>query len=201
MKWLRFPLFVLILFGAMGARCRGAELRVEAIGHTTRVIYHSPETPGYTSWVGLWQLPDGRLRYDFLQLTGPRKKPLATVPIFESRDGGDTWTHVTDTPTEVVLSPEGYLTVSKDSGRGMAVLPDGTLVRPVWPPVDEKASGYVERSVDGGKTWAQRSSSCRLMITEPGRRSSASSATAGWCSLPAVGNGVIAKTAMSLCKT
>jgi hypothetical protein len=156
MKWLTFPLLGFMLV-AMAARCRGAELRVEAIGHTTRVIYHSPETPGYTSWVGLWQLPDGRLRYDFLQLTGPRAKPRATVPVFESRDGGDTWTHVTDTPSEAAFSPEGYLAVSKDSGRGMAVLPNGTLVRPVWPlEENEKTSGYVERSTDGGKTWGEK---------------------------------------------
>jgi hypothetical protein len=148
-----FPAFMLAVLSSVAGQCRGAQPRVEAVGFAERVIYHSPQTPGYTAWVGLWQLPDGRLRWDCLQLTGTKEKPVATVPVFESGDGGQTWTRVANTPTAAVLSPEGYLTVSRDSGRGMAVLPNGTLVRPVWPPEDEKTSGCVERSTDGGKTW------------------------------------------------
>ena len=144
--------FVLMLLCVMAGRCHGAEVKVEAVGHAERIVYHSPQTPGYTAWVGLWQLPDGRLRYDCLQLTGTKDKPVATVPVFESRDGGGTWARVVNTSTEAVLSPEGYLTVSRDSGRGMAVLPNGTLVRPVWPPVDENKSGYLERSTDDGRS-------------------------------------------------
>jgi hypothetical protein len=147
---------VLMLLSVVGVRCYGAERKVEAVGFAERVVYHSPQTPGYTAWVGLWQLPNGRLRYDCLQLTGTREKPVATVPVFESADGGDTWTRVVNTSTEAVLSPGGYLAVSRDSGRGMAVLPNGTLVRPVWPPEDEKTSGCLERSTDGGKTWGEK---------------------------------------------
>ena len=148
--------FVLMLLCVMAGRCHGAEVKVEAVGHAERIVYHSPQTPGYTAWVGLWQLPDGRLRYDCLQLTGTKDKPVATVPVFELRDGGGTWARVVNTSTEAVLSPEGYLTVSRDSGRGMAVLPNGTLVRPVWPPVDENKSGYLERSTDDGRSWGEK---------------------------------------------
>src|SRR4051812_25351519 len=38
-----------------------------------RTIYHSPQTPGYTCWVGLWSMPDGSLMVTFKQATGPIK--------------------------------------------------------------------------------------------------------------------------------
>jgi hypothetical protein len=38
----------------------------------------------------------------------------------------------------------------------MAVLPNGTLVRPVQPPLyDGNSTGHVERSTDGGSTWSR----------------------------------------------
>ena len=39
--------------------------------HERRVIYHSPQTPGFTSWVGAWTMPDGSLVVSFTQATGP----------------------------------------------------------------------------------------------------------------------------------
>ena len=154
------------LAGIVSASARGndgAELKVDAVGYAERIIYHSPETPGYTSWVGLWQLPDGRIRCDFNQLTGPKEKPIVTVPILELRDGGNTWRHAKDAaPPEVLAAKSlyfltgGIFDASKDACKGMAVLPDGTLVRPVWPPLDKEGSGYVERSTDGGNTWSQK---------------------------------------------
>jgi hypothetical protein len=133
-----------------------SSIQVEAVDCNERTIYHSPQTPGHTAWVALWQLPDGRLRCDFLQLTGPKEKPIATGPILESRDGAGTWTRLdVDTPAERVIGL-----------RGMAVLPDGTLIRSVWPQVDfrsvpwpflnvQESSGFVERSTDGGTTWGK----------------------------------------------
>ncbi|MBI5094864.1 MAG: hypothetical protein HZB26_20795, partial [Candidatus Hydrogenedentes bacterium] len=118
------------MFAAIGAESYGAKLTVDAVGHTERVIYHSPETPGYTSWVGLWQLPDGRLRCDFRQITGPKEKPVSQAPVLESRDGGATWTRVnSDSPSEgAVGTGGGIFQLSKECCRGMAVLRDGTLV-------------------------------------------------------------------------
>jgi hypothetical protein len=117
-------------------------VQVEVLEYTERIIYHSPETPGYTSWVGLWQLPDGRLQCSFNQLTGPRDQPVASVPILQSTDGGETWAQVL----------EG---AQVGGGRGMAVLKDGTLVRGHWAG-DPSDAGWTERSTDGGKTWGPR---------------------------------------------
>lgn len=124
---------------------RGMEataVSVEVTDYTDRIIYHSPETPGYTSWVGLWLTNDGRLQCSFTQLTGPQENPHREVPVLESTDGAQTWTRV---PGDV---PVG-------GGRGMAVLPDGTLVRPRWAS-DPDDAGWVERSTDGGRTWPER---------------------------------------------
>ena len=145
----------LALLGSLCTAVQAAELKVEAIDYSQRIIYHSPETPGYTSWVGLWQLPDGRLRCDFTQITGPKEHPIATIPVIESKDNGDTWIKIADAPTEVTPS-DGILVANKDSNRGTAILPDGTLVRLTTPHWDMKETGYVERSTDGGKTWGTK---------------------------------------------
>src|SRR4051812_8841981 len=38
-----------------------------------KIIYHSPQTPGYTCWVGAWVMPDRSLMVAFSQATGPLK--------------------------------------------------------------------------------------------------------------------------------
>ena len=123
-------------------RANAEALTVEAVEYTEKTIYHSPEKPGWTSWVGLWLSVDGRLQCSFNQMTGPKDKPIASVPILESGDEGRTWNRV------VGDIPHG-------GGRGMAVLQDGTLVRPQWAS-DPNDAGYVERSSDGGRTWGPR---------------------------------------------
>ncbi|MBI2301625.1 MAG: exo-alpha-sialidase [Armatimonadetes bacterium] len=117
-------------------------MNVEILDYTERTIYHSPETPGWTSWVGLWQTRDGALQCSFNQQTGPRDHPVGSTPVLESRDGGVTWTRV---PGDV---PVG-------GGRGMAILRDGTLVRGRWAG-DPNDCGWVERSTDGGRSWGPR---------------------------------------------
>ena len=53
---------------------------VSAIEHKRQTIYHSPQKPGYTSWVGAWTMPDGDLMVSFTQATGPAKdRPQAPI--------------------------------------------------------------------------------------------------------------------------
>ena len=44
-----------------------------AVEYQRQTIYHSPQTPGYTCWVGAWIMPDGDLMTCFTQATGPSK--------------------------------------------------------------------------------------------------------------------------------
>jgi len=114
-------------------------VKVEVTDYTDRTIYHSPETPGWTSWVGLWQMPNGRLQCSFAQLTGPKEHPVSENPVLESANGGETWTRI---PGDI---PVG-------GGRAILVLPDGTFVRGRWAG-DPSDAGWVERSTDGGRAW------------------------------------------------
>ena len=146
------PAVCVAILGALetGICARAAEFQGQVSDYQTAQIYHSPETPGYTAWTGLWKLPDGTIQANFVQATGPQNNPVITYPVLESRDSGQTWTRVAgDIPT-------GY-------SRGMAVLPDGTMVRPemtlVFGPsgILQRADSFtgVERSTDGGATWSQ----------------------------------------------
>src|SRR5205809_148756 len=45
--------------------------RLVAEGYTRKTIYHSPQTPGYTCWVGAWVMADKSLMVTFTQATGP----------------------------------------------------------------------------------------------------------------------------------
>jgi hypothetical protein len=44
-----------------------------ADGHQRQTVYHSPQKPGFTSWVGAWLMPDGSVMTSFTQATGPVK--------------------------------------------------------------------------------------------------------------------------------
>lgn len=158
---------VFALLSSIAVGSLGAELVVEAIDYSERIIYRSPQTPGFTEWVSLWQLPDGRLRCSFLQLTGSNEKPLASFPLLESKDGGGTWVRVdASIPVDCEPAPSsgpGYWNASKVApwyGLGIAALSDGTLVKPGWPrwgqPLKIDESGFIERSEDDGKTWGEK---------------------------------------------
>ena len=143
--------FVAILVALETGICaRAAEFQGQVSDYKTARIYHSPETPGYTSWTGLWKLPNGTIQANFIQATGPQNNPVITYPVLESHNSGLTWTRVAgDIPT-------GY-------SRGMAVLPDCAMVRPVttfafYPDgILHRTNTFtgVERSTDGGVTWGQ----------------------------------------------
>jgi len=43
---------------------------VTAVDFSSTVIYHSPQSPGFTCWVGAWMMPDDSVMVAFTQATG-----------------------------------------------------------------------------------------------------------------------------------
>ena len=160
-----------------------------AVDHQRRVIYHSPQTPGFTSWVGVWTMPDDSLMTCFTQATGPfenrRQAPkdvrhrlswppkgrpgydmtgldLKNVHL-RSTDSGKTWRQVSADSFESCMN--GI------TGEAETALPDGTVLRGVWGyylPYDPAApkTGYLERSTDGTLTWGKAE-----VLLDPGKYS------------------------------
>src|SRR5947209_2890642 len=123
---------------------------VRAVGFRGHVIYHSPQSPGYTSWVAAWTMPDGSLMTAFTQATGPvdpTRRPLAPASVLttlgeptlpkardfwglkhaelylRSTDGGSTWKLARAEPFKAV---DPSLT-----GAAIVARKDGTLIRRV----------------------------------------------------------------------
>lgn len=154
-------------------------VRVGVADFTKRVVYHSPQTPGYTSWVGCWLMPAGKMMVSFHQATGPLEgryrtskdvlerlswppegKPeyvkydMAGTDLqaihLASEDSGVTWKQVS---TEHASTPMNGWTCEPEVATA-----DGAIYRAVWgqylPFYDVPQSGYWQRSVDGSKTWS-----------------------------------------------
>jgi hypothetical protein len=165
-----------------GLACPGAEegsparLQVTAQCSPRRVIYHSPQTPGYTCWAGIWKMPDASLMVGFTQATGPlegwrprapaavlRRMPKATREIagydmtgltqenvhLRSTDGGKSWVKASSDPFSSCMNGMW--------GGGILALQGGTLLRDAWgqglPCWDVRQTGFLQRSSDGAKTW------------------------------------------------
>jgi hypothetical protein len=151
-------------------------MEVKVVEAERHAIYHSPETPGYTSWAGLWTMPDGSAMVSFTQVTGPlggwrqrapreilQRLPDAqqNIPAYDmtgltqenlclrSDDGGRTWAKFASDTFSSAMN--GYCNGS------VVVLADGTLLRPGWGHsltyCDVRPTGFVQRSTDGAKTW------------------------------------------------
>lgn len=135
---------------------------VQASDFRTQVIYHSPETPGYTSWCTLWRTPADELRVAFQQVTGPvedRTKRKNVTVILASTDEGTTWKKVSEVPARPALdAPDAQFYAAPGSsafcGHGIATLTDGTLITGLWSSGAEK-SGYLQRSGDAGRSWSK----------------------------------------------
>ncbi len=175
------PLFALavLLFPAWGlAQTLPPRMGVSEL--TTKTIYHSPETPGYTSWVGCWLMPGGKPMVSFHQATGPangryrasqeilhrRSWPPQGKPEYVhydmtgldmeaihliSNDNVASWKQVS---TEHVSTPmNGWTCEPEEADK------DGTIYRGVWgqylPFYDVPQTGYWQRSTDGSKTWSE----------------------------------------------
>ena len=53
----------LLVIGLSGVVCgqvpeADAGTSVVAVEHKRRKIYHSPQSPGFTCWTGMWSMPD-----------------------------------------------------------------------------------------------------------------------------------------------
>ncbi len=168
---------ILSLLGLANAGA-GAGRTFKAVDHARKAIYHSPETPGFTSWVGAWIMPDGDLMTCFTQATGPIKgRPQAPKDVQEklnwppkgapgydmtgldlknvhlrSSDAGKTWKQVSADPFKSCMNGV--------TGEPQAALADGTVIRGVFGfylPYDPEIpkTGFLQRSSDGAKTWSK----------------------------------------------
>ena len=173
MRSLLPPIAVALVATATGTG--GAAMNVTATDVQRQVVYHSPQTPGYTCWVSAWLTADGGLRLAFHQATGPLsgrpqarkevREALAWPPpglsvgydmtgtiqqviTLDSRDGGTTWTPVGAEPFHTPMN--GFVS-------GYCALQDGTVMRATWgmylPFYDVPQTGHLQRSTDGGLTW------------------------------------------------
>ena len=150
----------------------------QAAEYARKTIYHSPQKPGYTCWVGAWTMPDGSLMTCFTQATGPVKgRPQAPDDVkhrltwppegapgydmtgldlknvhLRSSDAGKTWQQA---------SADAFTSCMNGvSGEAETALADGTVLRGVWgfylpynPDVPQ--AGYLQRSPDGTRTWGK----------------------------------------------
>jgi hypothetical protein len=146
-------------------------------------VYHAPQYPGFTSWVGLWNMPDDSVMCSFIQATGPldgRPKAPKTVrqyltwpPVghgdeydmtgldlrhvhLRSTDCGRSWTQVSAPPFTSCMNGA--------PGEAEEVYPDsraafgGVILRGIWGPYlpyddDVPRNGFLQRSNDGARTW------------------------------------------------
>lgn len=163
----------LIAIGALVAR--DADKRFVVEGFARRTIYHSPQTPGYTCWAGLWTMTDGSLMVTFKQATGPvqgrprdlellkklgmEREPadrdftgleLANV-FLRSSDGGKTWQKVAEEPFPGPIDRPtwggSYLGLKCNA---ILRATDGSQL-PTVPGLPRRI--YFQRSHDFGKTW------------------------------------------------
>ena len=144
---------------------------------TRKTIYHSPQKPGYTCWVGAWIAADKSLMVAFDQATGPLEgRPRAAKEVLDAnpwlakepqRDftglklanvylrstDGATW----DTVAEAAFSGPFDRPVYSQSHVGLA---DGAILRavdgsglPLDPDLPRRV--FFQRSQDLGKTWGK----------------------------------------------
>ncbi len=147
-------------------------------GFSKRTIYHSPQTPGYTCWAGIWNMADGRTMIGFTQATGPVKGRAKAPAEVRKRL---VWPPGTDEASESYdmtgLDLANVHLVTGDSGKTWdfvgadhftsclngvtnepeTALADGTILRGVYgyylPYDNVPQTGFLQRSTDGARTW------------------------------------------------
>ncbi len=151
-----------------------------------KTIYHSPQSPGYTCWVGAWTMPDQSLMVTFKQAIGPLEGRPRSIELLKqlgsdakdpqrdftgltlanvylrSTDGGATWTKTAEEPFPGPLDRPSW-------GGSHIALAGGAILRAIdgsqLPLVaDLPRRIYFEQSRDLGKTWG------RLVVPPEPRR-------------------------------
>ncbi|MCK5157507.1 MAG: hypothetical protein KAQ69_13855, partial [Spirochaetales bacterium] len=122
-----------------------------------RTIYHSPQTPGYTCWVGIWSMPDGSAITCFTQATGPLegrskapaeiRKRLSWPPVttFETSGVGESYDmtglELANVHLQTFDGGMSWQQISADlfkscmngcTGQAETAFSDGTILRGVW---------------------------------------------------------------------
>lgn len=156
-------LSVLSAPGVGGQVHAGVTFQGQVLNYQSKELYHAPPDPSnpgvlpYTAWTGIWKLPEGTIQTDFAMATGPTSSPVITNPVFQSTDNGKTWTG------------PGY--VSTGYSHGVAVLPDGTLVRPaevdIFGPSGPCLNGILDLAMGavGGSHWSSNNGATWLTLT------------------------------------
>ena len=67
----RIGILVFLAAGAVPVSAVRAGGEFTAVESKRQTIYHSPQKPGFTCWLGAWTMPDGSLMTSFTQATGP----------------------------------------------------------------------------------------------------------------------------------
>ena len=145
-------------------------------------IYHSPQYPGYTCWVSLWNMPDESVMCQFTHATGPEHgRPHAPQEIQKHLDWppGVNYQEYVQTGHEYDMTGLDIQSMhlrSQDFGiiwdqiggdhfqtcvNGVTeaenALRDGTIIRAMYGEYltyhDVPRDGYIQRSTDGSKTW------------------------------------------------
>jgi hypothetical protein len=124
---------VLLLSGGGGEDEREPRL-FEATGFSSSPVYHSPQTPGHTGFVGAWIMPDRSLMTAFIQATGPFTREAVTPGPGRQR---------APRHLQRFLFKTGY--PPDPAGTG--------LIDPKWDFWGLKLSAIFLRSTDGGRTW------------------------------------------------
>lgn len=152
--------------------------RFLAVEYQRQTIYHSPQSPGYTSWCGAWVMPDGSVMVSFTQATGPVEgRPMAPQEVqhrlgwppaghpgydmtgldmknvhIRSTDAGTSWQ---------LASADAFKSCMNGvTNEAQTALADGTVLRGVFglylpynPELPQ--TGFLQRSGDKGKSWSK----------------------------------------------
>ena len=176
MKYAFLAVAVLLLMPPIAARAN--EVTFSAAEHQRQTIYHSPQKPGFTSWVGAWTMPDGSLMVSFTQATGPVEgRPQAPREVqqkltwpppgnpgydmtgldlqnvhLRSTDGGKTW--------QPVSADSFKSCMNGVTNEAQVALEGGTILRGVFGfylpyNPDLPQTGFLQRSSDRTKTWGK----------------------------------------------